>query len=114
LFSLYINDSLDEEIITNLSNLIIESANLNKKNPITLFSTYNPSKDSLVPKVKIGDVMIHIPDTKNTQMYSDDKSSKADKLSRKMHSFVTRKGNKHKEKIYLGVTAKTKHSREFQ
>jgi hypothetical protein len=45
-------------------------------------------------------------------MYSDDESSKADKMSRKMHSFVTRKGNKCKQKIYLGITAKTKHSRE--
>jgi hypothetical protein len=29
-----------------------------------------------------------------------------------MHSFVTRKGNKCKQKIYLGIIAKTKHARE--
>jgi hypothetical protein len=42
------DDSSDKEIITILSNLIIESINLNKKDPITLFSTekeiiYDPS-----------------------------------------------------------------------
>jgi hypothetical protein len=103
--------SSDEEIITNLSNLIIESKNFNNKDPITLFSTekeiiYDPSKDCLIPKIKIGDVLTYIPDIENTQMYSDDQSSKADKLCRKMYSFVTRKGNKHKEKIYLGITTK--------
>jgi hypothetical protein len=38
----------------------------------------------------------------------DDESSKADKLSRKMHSFIIRKGNKQ----YLGITSKIKNSRE--
>jgi hypothetical protein len=28
------------------------------------------------------------------------------------HSFVTRKKNKHKEKMYLGITTKTKHSKK--
>jgi hypothetical protein len=53
--------------------------------------TYDPSKDCLLPKVKIGHVLTYIPDIENTQIYCDDESSKADKLSRKMHSFVTKK-----------------------
>jgi hypothetical protein len=40
-------------------------------------------------------------------MYSDDESSKANKLSRKMHFFVIRKGNKDKEKIYLGISSQS-------
>jgi hypothetical protein len=39
----------------------------------------------------------YVPHIENTQIYSDDESSKADK---------------YKEKIYLGITTKTKHSRE--
>jgi hypothetical protein len=44
------DDSLDEEIITNLSYLIVKSTNLNSKNPVTLFLTekeitYDPSKE---------------------------------------------------------------------
>jgi hypothetical protein len=40
------DDSSDEEIITNLSNLIIQRKKI----------TYDPSKNCLIPKVKIGDV----------------------------------------------------------
>jgi hypothetical protein len=52
--------SLDEEIITNLLNLIVKSKISNNKDPTTLFSTekeitYDPSKDCLIPKVKVGD-----------------------------------------------------------
>jgi hypothetical protein len=52
--------------------LIVKSTNSNKKDPITLFSTekeitYDSSKDCLIPKVKVGDVMTHIPDIENTQ-----------------------------------------------
>jgi hypothetical protein len=36
--------------------------------------------------MKIGDTITDIPDIENTQIYSDDKSLKANKLSRKMHS----------------------------
>jgi hypothetical protein len=68
--------------------------------------THNPSKNCLLPKVKLGNVMTYIPDIENTQMCFDDESSKTDKLSQKMHSFVTRKKNKHKEKIYLGNQTK--------
>jgi hypothetical protein len=46
---------------------------------------------------------------KNTQLYSDDESSRVDKLSREMHSFVTRKEKKGKKKIFLGIKRKTKH-----
>jgi hypothetical protein len=41
-------------------------------------------------------------------LYSDDENSKTDKLSRKMHSIVTRKGNKQ----YLGIATKIKHLKE--
>jgi hypothetical protein len=57
--------------------------------------------------MKIGDIMTDIPDIENTQMYFDDESSRAEKLSRKIHSFVTRKRSK--QKIYLGITTKIKH-----
>jgi hypothetical protein len=82
-----------EKIIKDLSTLIIEAMNWDSKEPIILFSSqreiiYNPFKDRLF---------------KNER-------SRVDKLSRKMHSFVTRKEKKCKKKIYLGVKGKTKHS----
>jgi hypothetical protein len=55
------------------------------KEPITLFSSqreiiYDSFKECLLPKMKVGDVMTDIPNVENTQLYSDDESSKADKL----------------------------------
>jgi hypothetical protein len=42
--------------------------------------------------------MTDIPNVENTQLYSDDESSKADKLLWKIHSFVTKKEKKVKRK----------------
>jgi hypothetical protein len=66
--------------------LIVDMSENLKKKPFILFSTekeiiYDLFKDCLIPKVKIGDIMTHIPDIENTQMYSDEESSKADKLN---------------------------------
>jgi hypothetical protein len=52
------------------------------------------SNNGLLSEVKIGNVIILIPNIKNTQFYSDNESSKADKLSHKMHDFVTKKRKK--------------------
>jgi hypothetical protein len=75
------DDSSDEEIITILSNLIVKSTNSEAKESITLFSTekekeitYDPSKDCLLHKMKLSDIMTDILDIENTQMYSDDES----------------------------------------
>jgi hypothetical protein len=76
-FSLDINNSLfiplttsgdnssDKKIITNLSNLIIESKISNNR-----------------------DVLTYIPDIENTYLYSDDESSKADKLTVSKNAFL--------------------------
>jgi hypothetical protein len=61
-------DSSDEKIIKDLSILIRDS---DSKEPITLFSsqreiTYDPSKYRLLPKMKVGDIMIDIPNVENT------------------------------------------------
>jgi hypothetical protein len=49
----------------------------------------------------------------NTQLYLDDENSRADKLSRKMYSFVIKKEKKSKKKIYSGIKGKTRHSRDM-
>jgi hypothetical protein len=49
---------------------------------------YNPNSDKLTHYIKIKDEMVMVPDIGNTQAYSDDESSKAEKIAERMHNFI--------------------------
>jgi hypothetical protein len=54
-----------------------------KKEPISIFFSekviYNPESNKLAHRIKFKDEIVTIPDTENTQTYSDNESSKATK-----------------------------------
>jgi hypothetical protein len=64
-----------------------------KKEPISIFSnekevSYNPITDKLTHYIKIQDEMVNIPDIGSTQAYSDEESTKAEKLAERMYNFI--------------------------
>jgi hypothetical protein len=57
--------------------------------------------------------MITIPDIGNTQTYSDDESSKAEKIAEKMHNFIVNKTILEPKAPAPTIKGKTKYSREI-
>jgi hypothetical protein len=88
------------------------------KEPISIFSndkevTYNPITDKLTHYIKMKDEMITIPDIGNIQAYSDDESSKAEKIAERMHNFIVNKSVLEPKAPAPTIKGKTKHSREI-
>jgi hypothetical protein len=73
---------------------------------------YNPKSDKLTHMIKVKDEIITIPDIGNTQAYSDDESSKATKISQRMHNFIVNKTVLEKKAPTSGIKYKSKYPRE--
>jgi hypothetical protein len=88
------------------------------KEPISIFSsdkevTYNPNTDKLTHYIRMKDEMIAVPDIGNTQTYSDDDNTKAEKLAERMHNFIINKTTLEQKAPAPTIKGKTKHSREI-
>jgi hypothetical protein len=75
---------------------------------------YNPNTDKLTYWIKIKDEMITIPDIGNTQAYSDDESSKAEKIAERIHNFIVNKTVLERKIPATTVKGKRKYSREIE
>jgi hypothetical protein len=89
-----------------------------KKEPISISSSekevmYNPESDKLTHWIKMKDEMITVPDIGNTQAYSDDESSKAEKIAQRMHNFIVNKMVLEPKTPVPAVKCKTKYPREI-
>jgi predicted AAA+ superfamily ATPase len=60
------------------------------------------------------DEMIAVPDIGNTQAYSDDESSKAEKIAERMHNFIVNETVLKLKGSAPGIKCKTKYSREIE
>jgi hypothetical protein len=88
------------------------------KEPISIFLNdkevrYNPNSDKLTHYIKMKDEMITVPDIGNTQSYSDDESSKAEKIAERIHSFIINKTILEPKTPAPGIKCKTKYPREI-
>jgi hypothetical protein len=59
------------------------------------------------------DEMITVPDIRNIQAYSDDDSSKAEKIAKRMHNFIVNKTVLEPKTPAPGIKCKTKCPREI-
>jgi hypothetical protein len=88
------------------------------KEPISIFSSdkevmYNPNSDKLIHYIRMKDEMIAVPDIGNTQAYSDDESSKAEKIAERMHNFIVNKMVLEPKAPAPGIKCKTKYPRKI-
>jgi hypothetical protein len=88
------------------------------KKPISIFSNdkevmYNPNSDKLTHYIQVKDEMIAVFDIGNTHAYSDEESSKAEKIAERMHNFIVNKTILEPKTPAPGIKCKTKYPREI-
>jgi hypothetical protein len=109
----------EKEGIQKLSKKIQFEMDSYTKEPISIFSsdkevTYNPNTDKLTHYIKMKDEMVAVPDIGSTQAYSDDDSTKAEKLSERMHNFIINRTVLEPKSPAPSIKGKMKYSREIE
>jgi hypothetical protein len=108
----------EKEGIQKLSKKIQYEMDSFTKEPISIFSsdkevTYNQKTDKLTHYIKMKDEMVAVPDIGSTQAYSDEDSTKAEKLAERMHNFIINKMALEPKTPAPTIKGKSKHPREI-